>query len=78
MLDSDYELVRDLWVLRDREDLLQDCFDYVAKHKDRKPIVICVVHFLQQAILMNGLSTENLDTMEREYLQREWEELTNV
>ena len=71
MLNSaDQELIRDLWVLREREDLLLDCFDYVDEHKSTKPIVICAVHFLQQAISMNGLSTQDLRDMEQDYMDK--------
>ena len=68
MMTND-ELIRDLWILRDREDLLQDCFAYCEEHKHEKPLVICVVHFLQQAIRMNGLSNQNLDQMEKAYME---------
>tara|TARA_Y100001970_G_C14156543_1_gene815908 strand:+ start:660 stop:896 length:237 start_codon:yes stop_codon:yes gene_type:complete len=73
--DKDYELINDLWTLRDREDLKHDCINYVESNFRKKPLVVLVIDFLQLAVSMNGLSSKNLDMMYEDSLQ--FEECTN-
>lgn len=71
MNDSDYKMIRDVWSLRDREDLLHDCFDYVEKNQGKKPLVLLVIDFLSFAIKMGGLSNKDLEDMNQENLIHE-------
>jgi len=71
MSENDYELVRQLWTLRDREDLLEDCLSYVEERKNKKPIVLLIIDFLFLVIKMGGISTQDLDNMCELELQHE-------
>ncbi len=66
-------MVRDLWNLRDREDLFIDCLEYVEKVNSVKPIVIAVIDFLQMTIMKGGLSNEDIEQMTEYFYDQEYD-----
>lgn len=69
--DTDYDLLSDLWTVKDREDLFLDCVAYCEDNYNQKPLVILVIDFLQIALCMNGMSSRNLEDMYQDHLETE-------
>tara|TARA_R100000149_G_C5816484_1_gene97584 strand:- start:372 stop:662 length:291 start_codon:yes stop_codon:yes gene_type:complete len=65
-------MVRDLWQLREREDLFHECLDYVWVNHEQKPIVVSVIHFLQKIISRGGMSEENMQDMAIYYYEKDY------
>jgi len=65
-------MVRDLWHLREREDLFLECLDYVEKVSRVKPIVVAMIDFLQMTIAKGGLSNQDIDEMAEYFYDEEY------